>query len=194
MGDLAKTVAILVIFAVLIGNLTIVIGKQQIQDNWPLYRCNPLLMPVAASFAPEGSTVTTEENFSYCVQETMSQFAPNILQPLEYVQAATMDLLGDLTTSAESTTKAQSTFSFNVGGMFENMFGVFSGVMLQINLLMAKLQDSQGKLMGSIVAMLYIMTTVDKTFQSMWNGIPGKLIKSFSKIKVSSKSKKKKKK
>jgi hypothetical protein len=183
MGDVEKSAAIVLVFGVLIGNLTMVIGKKEIQDNWPLYRCNPLLMPVASSFAPDGSTVTTEENFSYCIQETMTQFAPNVLQPLQYVQAATMDLLGDLATSSQTTTKAQSMFSFNVGSMFENIFGVFGGVMLQVSLIMAKLQDTQGKIMGSIVTMLYIMTTVDKTFQSMWNGIPGKLIKSFSKIK-----------
>lgn len=183
MGDVEKTVAIVVVFGVLIANLTIVVGKQQIQDNWPLYRCNPLLMPVASSFAPEGSTVTTEENFSYCIQDTMSQFAPNVLQPLQYLQSSTMDMLGDLTTSMQTTTKAQSMFSFNVGSMFENIFGVFSGVMFQINLIMMKLQDTQGKIMGSIVTMLYIMTAVQNSFQSMWNGIPGKLIKSFSKIK-----------
>jgi hypothetical protein len=183
MGDLEKTIAIIVVFAVLIGNLATVIGKQQIQDNWPLYRCNPMLMPVASSFAPEGSTVSTSDNFSYCVQDTMTQFAPNVLQPLQYVQSATMDVLSQLTASATETTKAQSSFSFNVGTMFGNMFNLFAGIMLHINLIMMKMQDTQGKLMGSIVTMMHIMTTVDNTFKSMWAGTPGTLMRSFSKIK-----------
>ena len=45
-----------------------------------------------------------------------------------------------------------------------------------------KLNDTQGKLVGVVTVMLYVMTSVQYTFQSMWSGIPGSLIRSFDKI------------
>ena len=39
----------------------------------------------------------------------------------------------------------------------------------------------QGKLTGMITVILYIMTTVQYTFESMWAGVPGKMIKVLGK-------------
>jgi len=44
-----------------------------------------------------------------------------------------------------------------------------------------KLLDVQGKVTGIITTILYIMTVVQYTFESMWNGIPGSMIKALGK-------------
>jgi large subunit ribosomal protein L2 len=43
--------------------------------------------------------------------------------------------------------------------------------------------DVQGKVTGIITTILYIMTVVQYTFESMWNGIPGSMIKALGKKK-----------
>jgi len=184
MSDVVKSILIVVVFMVLATNIVLLIGAKSIQDNWPVYRCNPLLMPMASSFAPEGSTVTTEENFSYCIQDTMTNFAPVITQPFNYIQQATVGMLDSITTSNENTTAMQSDMKTSVSGITENIYGVMIGVLVEFNVLMIKITDSQNKLMGIMSTVMYIITSVQYTFKSMWDGIPGKLINSFSKIKV----------
>ena len=183
MSDVVKSILIVVVFMVLATNIVLLIGTKSIQDNWPVYRCNPLLMPMASSFAPEGSTITTEENFSYCIQDTMTNFAPVITQPFNYIQQATVGMLDSITTS-NHTTSMQSDLKMSVSGITEDIYGVLIGVLVEFNILMIKLTDSQNKLMGVMSTVMYIITSVQYTFKSMWDGIPGKLINSFSKIKV----------
>lgn len=184
MNDWGKAIAVILIFMVIMTNMVFSISAKSVQDNWPVYRCNPLMMPFAASFAPEGSNVTTEENFSYCIQETISNFAPIVTQPFNYVQTATMDLLDSITESNKSTTEQQSWLKSATGGILEELYAVFAGVIVEFNVLFIKIVDIQHKLTGVITSVLYITTAVQYAFESMWAGIPGKLIKDFSKMKV----------
>ena len=184
MNDIVRSIVIILVFSVLTTNIVLLIGTKNIQDNWPVYRCNPLIMPMAASLAPEGSTVTTEENFSYCIQNTMTTFGPIITQPFNYIQQATLDMLDDINTSNQNTTSAQSNMKFNISNITEDLYAVIAGIMVEFSILTVKLSDSQSNLMGVMSTVMYIVTAVQYTFVSMWNGIPGSLIKSFSKIKV----------
>lgn len=177
-----KAAVILIVFTVLVVNVTLTVGIKSVQDNWVLYRCNPLLMPFVSYFAPPGTDITAEENFTYCIQDSMTNFAPALLQPLTYVQGMTMDLLGSLNTSTEKTTEQSSWIQKSAGSIISAVYTVFEGLVSSFNVLIAKLVDVQGKLMGIITTMLYIMTTINYAFISMWDGIPGQLIKSFSKL------------
>jgi hypothetical protein len=42
--------------------------------------------------------------------------------------------------------------------------------------------DTQGKMSGIMAAIMNIMTTVQYTFQSMWDGIPGRMIQEIGKL------------
>jgi hypothetical protein len=59
---------------------------------------------------------------------------------------------------------------------------VFLNTIVEFNILVIKIMDTQGKISGIITTMLYIMTAVQYTFQSMWNGIPGKMIQTMGKL------------
>ena len=39
------------------------VGIKNIEDNWPTYRCNPVVMPFAGMFGQNAVT-----NFTYCIQ------------------------------------------------------------------------------------------------------------------------------
>jgi hypothetical protein len=177
-----KAMVVLGVFTVLIVNVTLTVGIKSVQDNWLMYRCNPLLMPFVSSFAPPGTKITAEENFTYCIQDSMTNFAPALLQPLTYVQGMTMDLVGSLTTSTQQTATQSSWIQSSVGNVLSSIYGVFEGLVSNFNVLITKMVDVQEKIMGIITAMLYIMSTVNSAFISMWNGIPGSMIKSFSKL------------
>ena len=184
-----KSMVIILVFVVLISNITASIGVKNIQENWPLYRCNPMVMPFASTFSP--TPTTAGENFSFCVQDMMMSFGPALTQPLSYVQTMTLELIGGLTTSSEKSTEQSSKFSFSVSNMFSSIYGVVIGIVAQFNILIVKLMDAQGKMMGAMVALMHILTSVQYTFLSMWDGIPGAMIRGFDKMTVDNSKKKK---
>lgn len=173
-----KSLFIIVVFVVLTFQVLTSVGMKTIQENWPEYRCNPMYMPFAGSLAP--TKTTAAENFSYCINDFAMTTAPSFTQPLSYVQSMTLALMGDMTTSHEKSKEQSAKFSFSVKEMFGSLFSVVTGIISQFQILIAKLTDAQGKMMGSMAAILYIMTATQYAFMSMWNGIPGELIRAFS--------------
>ena len=180
-----KSSFIILVFVVLVGNIFASIGIKNVQDNWPVYRCNPLVMPFAGSLSP--TPTTASDNFSVCVQDMMMSFGPALTQPLSYVQSMTMGLLGMMTESNEKSTEETSRFSFSVSNMFTSVFNVVVGIIAEFNLIIIKMMDAQGKIMGAMVVMMHMVAAVQYTFNSMWNGIPGSMVRSFDKLHVKKK-------
>jgi len=175
-----QSICIVIVFIVLITYNMMNASIQSIQDNWALYRCNPIMMPFAGFIAPDGTT--TSDNFSFCVQNIMSSFAPTITQPFSYLQNMTLDMMNSINTSTEKSTEESSSMKFNVGGMFANIYSIFLNVMVEFNIIVVKLVDVQGKIAAIIATIMYIMTTVMYTFECMWAGVPGAMIKTIGKI------------
>ena len=153
---------------------------KNIQENWAEYRCNPIMMPFAGYVGPDGTS--TSDNFSFCVQNVISSFAPTITQPFSYLQSMTIDMMSSINTSNENTTDQTSSIKFNVAGLFGRLYAVFINIIIEFNMIVIKLVDTQGKMSGVMASILYIMTSVQYTFESMWNGIPGVMIRTIGKL------------
>jgi hypothetical protein len=80
--------------------------------------------------------------------------------------------------------KTDKTFDIKskVTDIFKNIFAVFINVVIEFNIVIIKLIDTQGKMSAIIASILQIMTTVQYTFESMWNGIPGDIIRFMPKL------------
>jgi hypothetical protein len=178
--DWFKSFLIISIFLLFIAMDSFNANVQSIQDNWSLYRCNPMMMPFASYFAPDGTTITAQDNFSYCIQSMMTSFAPSITQPFEYLQSMSADMMGSINDSMAASTQQSAQVRSNTGSIFSSIYNVFTNVIVQFNIIIIKMMDVQGKLSAIMTTLLYIMTTVEYTFESMWNGIPGKMIQTLS--------------
>ena len=175
------------IFIVLMFSLFLMVDAfngsvRSVQDNWNLYRCNPIMLPFAGNFAPKGTTLSTQDNFAYCVQNMMSNFAPAFTQPFAHLQSMTVDMMGSINDNMGASLAQSSSFNFNVTGIFKSIYGVFLNTVVEFNILTTKLLDAQGKISAIITTLLYIVTAVQYTFQSMWNGIPGKMIQAIGRL------------
>jgi hypothetical protein len=171
-----QSVFIILVYTFLAFQVTASIGIKSIQENWGAYRCNPMVLPFAASLSPDGSGAA--DNFSFCVQEFAMNAAPTLTQPLTYVQNMTLEVLGAMTANQERSMEQSSKFAGGTSSMFSAVYRVLAGVVSEFNVLTVKLMDSQNKVMGTMTAMMYILTTVQYTFKSLWNGVPGQLLRS----------------
>lgn len=178
--DWVQSITIILLFSIFLAVDMYTGSVQELQQNWVLYRCNPLMMPFAGYFAPDGTS--TEDNFGYCVQNMMTAFTPTITQPFSYLQSMTTDMLGTLSDNMSASTAQSSSFTFNVSNIFAGIYSVFLNVMVEFNIIVVKLMDAQGKISGIMTTMLYVLTAVQSTFESMWDGVPGKMIKVMGKL------------
>lgn len=176
-SDWVQSIVIIILFSLFPMIDAITGGMQTIQDNWSLYRCSPVMLPFASYFAPKGTVITTQDNFSYCTQTMMASFAPNIMQPFAYLQSMTVDMMGSINDSMKSSTTQSSSLSLSTANITQSLYSVFMNIIIQFNILSIKMSDTQGKLTGIVTTIMYIMTAVQYTFESMWNGIPGAMIK-----------------
>ena len=56
-----------------------------------MYRCNPMVMPLAAQLGPPGTDVGA--NFEYCIQNMQSDIMSFFLQPLELIISVFLQLV-----------------------------------------------------------------------------------------------------
>jgi hypothetical protein len=177
-GDIFTSIVIILSVFICIGLIRTGGQLQNIQDNWSDYRCNPAIMPVAGSLGPPGTS--TSENFSFCLQNAMSSVAPGILQPFAYLQTKTTGMMSGITNSLVAAREQNNNVKTQSVGMFSSIYSMFANILVSFNLIIIKVLAAQGKTSGILTTLLHIMTTVQLTFESMWNGVPGKMIQALS--------------
>ena len=144
----------------------------EIKANWPLYRCNPMYMPLADN---------VEENFTYCIQNMQTDYMGYLLQPLTFVTASISNTLGGFTNDIN-----------NVRGMFDkirnfmtssiqSVFGVFLNLVIEFQKITISIKDLIGKTIGIVVSMMYVLDGSIKTMGSTWNGPPGQMVRALGK-------------
>ena len=179
--DWVQSICIVMVFGLLTMVQVFNSSIESVQENWALNRCTPSVIPFAGYLAPKGSNVTTQDNFSYCIQNTMNSFVPMMTQPFNYLQSMTVDMMGSVNESNESSKEQTADTKSSMSGIIDSIYGSFLGIIIEFNVLVVKLMDAQAKLSGVIATLMYIMTAVQYTFESMWNGIPGAMIQVMGK-------------
>lgn len=149
---------------------------KNLQDNWGAYRCNPAIIPIAGLIAPGGETMSTSDNMAYCVQTLMASFAPTVLQPLTYLQGKTTSMVTNLTNSMAAAKDQQDEAQKKSTTSFGSIFSIFGSVIVTFNVIIIKLIAAQGKSSAIMTTLMHVLQTTRLTFESMWNGVPGKMI------------------
>jgi hypothetical protein len=180
--DWIQSLCIFAVFAALTIVQLFNASIKSVQENWSVNRCTPSIIPFAGYLAPKGSNITTQDNFAYCIQGIMNSFAPMIMQPFSFIQNMTVDMMGSMNESSEKSKEQSSSIKLNVSSVIGSLYAVFLGVIIEFNVLIIKLMDTQGKLSGTVATLMNVMTATQYTFQSMWNGIPGKMIQTIGKL------------
>ena len=147
------------------------ISLQEIKKNWPLYRCNPMYMPLSDNM---------NQDFVYCIQSMQTDYMGYLLQPLTFITSSLTDSMTGFTTEINSVREMFNkirTFSTDI---IQSIFGVFLNIIIEFQKIIIGLKDLMGKTIGVVVTMLYVLDGSIKTMGSVWNGPPGKIIKSLS--------------
>jgi hypothetical protein len=143
-----------------------------IKANWPLYRCNPIYMPLADNI---------EENFTYCIQSMQTNYMGTILQPLTYITASLTGAIGDFGTDINMVRAEINNIRNFFSTISESIFGVFLNLVIEFQKISIGIRDLIGKTIGVVTTLMYVMEGSIMTAQSTWNGPPGQIVQALGK-------------
>lgn len=141
-----------------------------IKENWAKYRCNPLYMPLSDNI---------QKDFTYCVQNTQTDFMGYLLQPITYNMSLLTSNLGEFGQSLDYANNMISNIRTFFSSIVEGIFGVFLNIIIEFQKVIIGMKDMMGKIIGIMVALLYILDGSVKTMGSTWNGPPGQMVRAL---------------
>jgi hypothetical protein len=131
-------------------------NKQDVEENWVKYRCNPLYMPFAGMIQDE---VTTAENFQFCTTSFAKDIFDTLLEPVHLLfktfSGLLQGVLKDMNKFRGMTTGLQ-TF---VGSFTADMFGKIGNTFGVVIQLFSKIRDLTSRLTGSAVYSVVLAST-----------------------------------
>ena len=149
------------------------IALAEIRQNWPQYRCNPLYMIYSKNIG---------EDFTYCVQNTQLNFMGYLLQPITYLFSSMNSIVSEFLVNINGIRNMLNFIRTFITNIISGVFGVFSNLVIQFQVVTIGIKDMIGKVIGIVVTLLYILDGSNKTMQSAWNGPPGQLVKTLGSV------------
>lgn len=153
----------------IIGILIIVMINfiSSIRQNWPLYRCNPLYMPLSKNM---------ESDFTFCVQDMQKNMMGSYMQPFNYILGNMGDITGGFMDNINDARKMSTGIrGFNLGSATD-IFGIFNNVIVEFQKMLFAMKDIMGKVIGVVMVFIYTMESVFETGSSVIAGPIGFLM------------------
>lgn len=173
-SDLTLTIIIIFLFLLLYIFNFLVTGIQKIKDNWPKYRCQPLVMPFAGIFGHN-----SKENFAFCIQNMQKGFMEPILKPLNFDIDVLSNVTAGLSDNLNNTRNFLREFRISTGGAINNIFTSIGNITIEAQRVFINIKDTIGKLTGIMTTVLYTLDGSIMTMESAWSGPPGKLVRAL---------------
>jgi hypothetical protein len=159
-------------FAIYIAGVFYYSKLAEIKENWPLYRCNPMYMPLADNM---------EENFVYCIQSMQTNFMGYLLQPLTFVTNSLGGMLGGFMDEVNNIRGMFNKIRVFFSEIIQSVFGVFLNIVIEFQKITIGIKDLIGKTIGIMLSLMYVMDGSIKTMNSTWNGPPGQMVRALGK-------------
>ena len=173
-SDLLNSIFIIVVFIGLYIANILAIGKKNIEKNWPIYRCSPLVMPFANMFGHD-----VMKNFTYCIQTMQTDFMGPLLAPSNYTNLVTSKSIEQTTKTNENT---MGMFSFMRDAVLNNLttlYNVLGNMGITLQYMVQKLKSMMHKMSGVYKATYSTMQTSAIAAESTWKALPGQLLRAL---------------
>ena len=175
--DLFLTLIIFIIFIGLYLFNVLIVGMKNIEKNWPLYRCNPIVMPFAGFFNHDILT-----NFTYCIQNIQTSYMGELLQPLNYAQSLLGTIIDDLQSALQAVRAFFNKIRNFIMEIVHSIMSVFLNILVAFQHLIISILDMFAKMVGIVVVMASVISGSNKFSQSVWNGPPGETLRAIGSV------------
>jgi hypothetical protein len=148
------------------------ISIEEIKNNWPKYRCNPMYM-----FLSDNIT----NDFNYCIQNTQSNYMGHMLQPLTFITESITSSLGNFMNEINMVRAMIYKIRTFLSDTIQSVFGVFLNLVIEFQRITIAIKDIIAKTIGILVTLLYTLDGSIKTMNSAWKGPTGQMVRALGK-------------
>ncbi len=173
-GSLIMIIIITSILIVIISYCYAMINSQPIKDDWPNQRCKPQYLPIAGFIThPEGVTATeyTAENFTYCIQNILTDVTGIAVQPLTFIVSSIQNLANIIIESINSIRAMFDKIRTAAQSVAQEILGRIMNVMIPLQQIIISFKDLVGKIQGTMTAGLFTFLGSYYTLKSMMGAI-----------------------
>jgi len=166
---------ILTIIIFIIHSYFVVLSQMQpIKDNWINERCKPQNIPFAGLInKPNDKTATeyTQENFNYCVQDTLTGIASHAFQPLTYITNIIAVSYGNISTDIQNSRNMFSELRKKLKKLTEEIMGRILNITIPIQQVIIAFRDMASKIEGTLTSALFTSLGMYYTLKSLLGAI-----------------------
>ena len=149
-----KFIIFTLVFVVLLVLMFSMGNLKEIAENFPRYRCNPILMPFASNFGYD-----TKENFEYCLTSVFNSKAAEIFTPIYALLGQFTNLVTTIMNVALGIRKLFSNFLLGVNSFIRNVRDRIQGLMFTIRMSFLKMNNLMGRVYGTMYAVIFMGTS-----------------------------------
>ena len=176
-ADISNTIIIIIIFAIINIVSVLGVGISHIQNNWREYKCMPVVIPFAGVFGHD-----PVETFNGCIKGVFSNFMGDVLGPVYSEFQAISNIAGQIGNFMTIFSGLAGDFKFNFLSMLTNVYQIGMKIMLGLTQFAITLQDMVNKVLGIFLTVIYIFLGANYTIISIWNGLPGQIVREVTEI------------
>ena len=155
MSDAFLSVIIILLFIFLYLITILGTNLSHIKKNWPLYRCNPLIMPFASYFG-----VDSEDNMQKCTMNTQSSFMDAFLQPLHAMQSSSLANQKTIHENHKTSTATTTKHRGLVASMTAGIFNKINNVLIEMTKTGLTMEDNMARVQGLFTTVFYMFKTI----------------------------------
>lgn len=152
----------------------VAVGLKKIEQNWPEYRCNPIVMPFSSQFGHDPI-----ENFTFCISNIQSNMMGFFLQPIHFIVSMLGDFGGVIAEAIQKIRELQNFIRNGVAGITGDIMGIFMNILIQFQRLIMGIKDLISKIMGTATVVLYLVNSQMLLGESIWKGLPGQVLRTL---------------
>jgi len=173
-GSLVLFIVITIIVILLVSYFHTMINVQPIIDDWTNQRCKPTIIPFAGLIThPEGVSASeyTQQNFTYCSQNIISNITGTAVQPLTYITHVLQKLAEPIQNSIQSNRSMFDKIRTSMQSVSEEIMGRLINVMTPLMQIIISFKDLTSKIQGTMTAGLFTLLGSYYTFKSLMGAI-----------------------
>lgn len=157
-GSVFLFIILLIILFVAVSYITIIRNMQPIKDDWVNQRCKPNILPFAGLInKPANMSVVdfTGQNFTYCMQNILTNITGYALQPISYMTYSIQELFKAIAEALQYIRTIMANVRNSMISIAKEILGRVANIMVPIQTIIIAFKDSMNKVKGILTAGLY---------------------------------------
>jgi hypothetical protein len=141
------------------------------KDNWDTEKCKPSVIPFAGIInKPKNQTAFqfTGENFEYCVQSIIKDFAGASLDPFYFITSILTELYSSINEIVNLIRDVISYIRNSISDIIETFLGKIVNVTSSVKIFLANVRDIMNRTLGSVVLLYYF---IQGLFSSLFSSL-----------------------